>query len=197
MNVIQAINFAKLRIDGKIKVSPEEEALMWCWFFHGYADIHQPLHTTALFSKNLLPKGCRGENSIRTKQSNNLHSLWDGLLGKDNRFQACHNQAEEMYNEKFEKSDLSILTFGQDNRPSDAKNRFNRIPERVAVESHRICTREVYTPEIRAHLGRLEDAGETKVAKIELTDTYLKGAGRTARDQASKAGWRLGELLKE
>jgi hypothetical protein len=42
MNVIQAINFAKLRIDGTIKVSAEEEALMWCWFFHCYADLHQP-----------------------------------------------------------------------------------------------------------------------------------------------------------
>ena len=202
MNVIQAINFSKLRIDGKIKVSPEEEALMWCWFFHCYADLHQPLHTTAMFSKILLPKGCRGGNSIKTKQSGNLHSLWDGLLGKDNKYQTCHNQAEKMFDEVFLKSDLSILTL-ENGRASDANSIFSAIrsrsrwlPDHVTSESHSLCKSMVYSQEIRLHLERLEDAGESKVAEIELTDAYLKSAGRVARDQACKAGWRLGELLK-
>jgi hypothetical protein len=30
-----------------------------------------------------VPKRCRGGNSIKTKQRRNLHSLWDGLLGKE------------------------------------------------------------------------------------------------------------------
>ena len=202
MNVIQAIEFAKLRIDGTVKVSPEEEALMWCWYFHCYADLHQPLHTTALFSKTLLPKGCRGGNSIKTKQSGNLHSLWNGLLGNDNKFQACHNQAEKMFDEAFLKSDLSILTL-ESGRTSEARIMFSgmrreyqMLPNHVASESHHCCKRMVYTLEIRSHLERLEDAGETEVAKIDLSEAYLKQAGNVAKNQASKAGWRLGELLK-
>jgi hypothetical protein len=54
----------------------------------------------------------------------------------------------------------------------------------------------VYADEVRAHLQRLDAAGETEVAEIDLSEAYLKQAGRVAQDQASRAGWRLGEVLK-
>ena len=95
MNAVQAIRHAESKIMHPA-TSKEDDALMLCWLLHIYSDVHQPLHTTALFSKTLLPKGCRGGNSIKTKQGRNLHSLWDGLLGKDNKYQACHNQAVKM-----------------------------------------------------------------------------------------------------
>ena len=100
MNVVQTIEFAKLRVSGEVETTPENDALMICWLLHCYADLHQPLHSTAMFSRTLFPDGCRGGNRIPTKQGRNLHSLWDNLLGKDNDFRACRNEAIKMRNDK-------------------------------------------------------------------------------------------------
>ena len=183
MNAIQAIKFAMLRIDGTIKVSPQQDALLLCWLLHSYSDLHQPLHTTAMFSKTLLPDGCRGGNRIKTKQSRNLHSLWDGLLGNDASYQACHNQAVGMM------TTSDLLLIGETALVvSDA--------ESVLKGSHAHCVSVAYDDEVRAHLQRLEADGETELAPIDLSEGYLKRAGRVARIKAVQAGWRLGELLK-
>jgi hypothetical protein len=47
-------------------------------------DIHQPVHCVALYSSKY-PDGDRGGNAIRIRISTsptNLHSFWDGLLGR-------------------------------------------------------------------------------------------------------------------
>ena len=157
---------------------------MICWLLHVYSDIHQPLHTTALFSQTLLPKGCRGGNSIKTKQGRNLHSLWDGLLGKDNKFQACHNQAVRM----LEDANLASLA-KRGASVTDA--------ESVCRGSNLCCKEFAYATEVRAHLQRLEDNGETKIVAVDLSDLYLKRAGSVAEQQASRAGWRLAKLLSQ
>ncbi|MFT5301833.1 MAG: hypothetical protein ACI814_002645 [Mariniblastus sp.] len=183
MNVIQAIEFARLRVAGTVTVSAEDDALMLCWLLHSYSDFHQPLHSTAMFSKTLLPTGCRGGNLIPTTQSKNLHSLWDGLLGNDNAYQTCHNQAVKM---------LADNELAENGRAAS----FDVTTEAVANESHSACLVFVYADEVKAHLQRLEQAGETRVAEINLSQVYLKAAGATAKSQANKAGWRLGEVLK-
>ncbi|MDA8563095.1 S1/P1 nuclease [Mariniblastus sp.] len=183
MNVVQAIEFAKLRVSGEVETTPENDALMICWLLHCYADLHQPLHTTAMFSHSLLKTGCRGGNRIPTTQGRNLHSLWDGLLGKDNDFRECRNEAIEMRNDKIE------FAIG---RESIAMT--GTID--VWKQSHELCSRFTYADEIRAHLIRLEDDGETKIAKLDLSKGYLRVAGRIAHFQATRAGWRLGEVLK-
>lgn len=80
MNVVQAIAFCQAMIKGK--AGPDVKAQAYCWLFHLVGDIHQPLHCTALFSVGHFPKGDKGGNEILTTKSKNLHSLWDGLLGK-------------------------------------------------------------------------------------------------------------------
>ena len=183
MNVVQAIEFAKRRVCGAVETTPENDSVMICWLLHCYGDLHQPLHTTAMFSHSLLRTGCRGGNRIPTKQGRNLHSLWDGLLGKDNDFRTCRNEAIEMRAGK---------TLRSVRRDSVAPN------DTVAVwnQAYEICCGVTYSNEVRAHLIRLEDAGETEVAKLDLSQGYLKVAGRAALVQAARAGWRLGEVLK-
>lgn len=183
MNAVQAIQYAQSKITNPA-TSREDDALMICWLLHVYSDIHQPLHTTALFSKTLLPKGCRGGNSIKTKQGRNLHSLWDGLLGKDNKFQACHNQAVRM----LEDANLASLA-KRGASVTDA--------ESVCRASNLCCKEFAYATEVRAHLQRLEDNGETKIVAVDLSDLYLKRAGSVAEQQASRAGWRLAKLLSQ
>ncbi|MDA7924649.1 hypothetical protein N9B60_04540 [Mariniblastus sp.] len=70
MNAVQAIRHSQSKIADTATFKQED-----CWLLHAYLDIHQPLHTTVVFAKTLLPKGCGGGNSIKTKQGWNLHSL--------------------------------------------------------------------------------------------------------------------------
>ena len=183
MNAVQAIKHAQSKITDPT-ISKEEDALMLCWLLHAYSDIHQPLHTTAMFSKTLLPKGCRGGNSIKTKQGRNLHSLWDGLLGKDNKYQACHNQAVRML------EDAELASLGE--RGASVTD-----VESVCRGSNWYCKNYAYASEVRAHLQRLEDDGETKIVAADLSELYLKRAGAVAEHQASRAGWRLANVLQD
>jgi S1/P1 Nuclease len=59
-------------------------AFAWNEKGHLVGDIHQPLHCVALKSTEY-PEGDRGGNSIRIRIASsptNLHSFWDGLLGR-------------------------------------------------------------------------------------------------------------------
>jgi hypothetical protein len=60
------------------------------WILHMVGDIHQPLHAVARFSRRL-PMGDAGGNRVQLQSgasagdTTNLHSFWDGLLGRPNR----------------------------------------------------------------------------------------------------------------
>src|SRR5262249_51635581 len=78
-NVLQAIDFNSQKFhDG----SPEEKAVALCWLLHLIADIHQPLHASAAFSRHtfepdVIYHGDQGGNSIRIADHRDLHALWD------------------------------------------------------------------------------------------------------------------------
>ena len=60
--------------------SPAEKAVALCWLFHLVGDVHQPLHTVALFTP-AYPEGDRGGNLAfaRVRAGGailNLHQLW-------------------------------------------------------------------------------------------------------------------------
>src|SRR5690349_1904960 len=50
MNVVQTIRLARRLLADK-NTPDEKKAVMLCWIYHGVGDIHQPLHSCALFSK--------------------------------------------------------------------------------------------------------------------------------------------------
>ena len=75
------------------RTSPETRGLLLAWLFHDVGDIHQPLHSSALFSTRLFPDGDRGGNSVKTREAGNLHSLWDGFAGRNTEFRTAHNKA--------------------------------------------------------------------------------------------------------
>jgi hypothetical protein len=68
---------------GKQKDS-SQKAIDLCWIFHILEDIHQPLHTTALFDQ-FHKKGDKGGNDtwfvfVENGKPIRLHSFWDGLI---------------------------------------------------------------------------------------------------------------------
>ena len=54
-----------------------EKAISLCWIFHLTGDVHQPLHTSALFNEGRFIKGDLGGNAISVKGMGTLHTYWD------------------------------------------------------------------------------------------------------------------------
>jgi hypothetical protein len=62
----------------------EQRAIALAWLFHLVGDVHQPLHTAQMFSRQY-PDGDRGGNEVCVRVSAdgpaiNLHALWDRLI---------------------------------------------------------------------------------------------------------------------
>ncbi len=80
----------------------ERRAIALAWIFHLVGDIHQPLHTTQLFSVEY-PKGDRGGNEICVRvtqagKSMDLHRFWDGVITSSANVTRLRNAATEMRN---------------------------------------------------------------------------------------------------
>jgi hypothetical protein len=96
-NILQAYqtNLDILRIP-----APEStKAVALCWIFHLIGDVHQPLHTVALFTTQFPPpEGDRGGTRlyIRVREGAStisLHAFWDDLILGSERFQSVRNTA--------------------------------------------------------------------------------------------------------
>ena len=60
---------------------------------------------------------------------------------------------------------------------------------------NQFCKNYAYATEVRAHLQRLGNNGETNVVAEDLSALYLKRAGAVAEQQARREGWRLAKVL--
>ena len=74
MNAIQAFKYNLDRFRS-VDTSDRDKAVALCWILHIGGDLHQPLHTTAMFT-TALPQGDRGGNTIKLTGSSakNLHA---------------------------------------------------------------------------------------------------------------------------
>lgn len=80
INSVAVIENAKNILSTNLYNNTVERALFARYLIHVTGDIHQPLHSVALFNETY-PKGDRGGNSLSIYLSNNsktnLHSFWD------------------------------------------------------------------------------------------------------------------------
>src|SRR4029077_2539834 len=81
---------------------PERKAIALAWLFHLVGDVHQPLHTTQLFTVEY-PQGDRGGNQIcvrvtQARQQMDLHRFWDGVITSSSDLTRLRNAATEMRN---------------------------------------------------------------------------------------------------
>lgn len=68
----------------KTTKNPAQKAIDLCWLFHLIEDVHQPLHTIAMYDRDH-PKGDRGGNDTYILLDGEvkgvaLHGLWDGMV---------------------------------------------------------------------------------------------------------------------
>jgi hypothetical protein len=173
LNVIQALR-GNLQVWHDPAARKADRAVALCWIVHLAGDLHQPLHTVALFSADWFPDGDRGGNSIEVQwgdETRNLHAVWDGLP-----------------------TDMADLS------PSARTLRSIRedVVDDAAIDewlSHHasLARKFVYTDEVKGQLvARLSDR---KPPVIELSRDYLVAARSIARRQINLAGHRIAALL--
>jgi len=167
-NVAQAVAYCRKTIASD--APPSQKALAYSWLFHLVGDLHQPMHSTALVCERF-PEGDRGGNAIPLVQGENLHSLWDNLLGRQHKPNDVKREVFELRQHpelwKVEHGDVSAWI----------------------KESHELA-RFAYCPEI---VEAVQQPGE--LAKLRLPASYLKASGEHARQRVIAAGLRLGVLL--
>lgn len=179
-NILQALDFCVQQMKDPT-VNKADKAIYLCWIMHLTGDCHQPLHSSALFSKKMFPEGDRGGNSIRIGKSN-LHSQWDGLLGNSFKYSDIVGRAVGIAR------DPAMKELG---KQATQQMDFNAWIN----ESHELARAKGYCPEI-LEAARTSEAADGKFQKIpSLPKPYYEQAGTIAARRAAQSGWRLAELI--
>jgi hypothetical protein len=165
--------------------SLDRKATAFAWLLHIVGDVHQPLHTIQLFTREY-PEGDRGGNEICVRLTAdsvpaNLHMLWDGWIAPGTDMRELRAMASELRT-RFPHSRLAELSAGE--------------PRSWAQESREIATRIAYmngnlrgTPK-----GQRRDCSEAAEAKI-LPAGYAARAKEIAERRIVLAGYRLASWL--
>ncbi len=180
MNVVQALKKCMSVLESD-STTDEQKSVYLCWLIHLVGDIHQPMHSTAMFSRVTFPEGDRGGNDIPLRRGRNLHSLWDGLLGYDDELPAVRRTALQLL------SDDGIRA--TDERAVDSLDFDDWLDE-----SHRLARDVAYHEKILAAV-RAVDQSSDGLGKIELPDAYYSSEGVAAKKRIVEAGYRLGGVL--
>jgi hypothetical protein len=151
---------------------PQQKALAYSWLFHLVGDVHQPMHSTAIYCERF-PSGDRGGNSIKLRKGDNLHSLWDNLIGRSHKPNDVKREVAQL-KQKTELWEVDT-TF-------DIK--------RWAEESNELAINVAYSEDI---LKAVQSEGD--IPPIELPVAYYQQAGDVAKARVVAAGLRLGALL--
>jgi hypothetical protein len=182
LNVVQAIELS-LRTLRRPGASDAERALYLSWLLHLVADIHQPLHTVALFSRTRFPSGDKGGNDVLVEGKGSLHGAWDNLLGADDslgfvRAKVARAQAD------------SLLV-------ASARAAASQLSPRAWVdEGLALAESVVYTAEIRRATEGVERESSSEKPKARISETTLAAWRANAQMRAMVAALRLAKLLE-
>lgn len=182
MNVVQAI-VNSVRIIESPTQSRSTKAVHICWLLHTVGDLHQPLHSSAMFSRRLFPQGDRGGNSIKTTVDDNLHAVWDRTFGTKLNLA----DARALANRLRDRSDL---------QPEMEAARQSLDPRGMWSESIEMAQNMAYSHEV-VELLKSREAANANLEQdpLPLSNDYLaarKGASEVA---VVRAGARLSALL--
>jgi hypothetical protein len=153
-----------------------------CWIFHLVGDVHQPLHTTALFT-TMFPQGDRGGTIffIRANEDSptqSLHSFWDEQIITSERFSLVRARARAL----LARSDL------QRNQLTELSE--THFDKWGSVESFNAAKRFGY---LNGALKGSTDPGDGEF----LPEHYANDAKGIAERRAVAAGYRLADLLSQ
>ena len=186
LHISQAIALCR-----KVLASPSEptsaKALAITWLCHLVADSHQPCHAGSLYAEHVFPEGDRGANSIPVAQGSNMHSLWDGLLGRHFDEGDIARRRKEILGDAQLMAEVAFGIAHSD----------TLLPSTWLEESRTYARRYVYAPEVMEPITVALRAQEAGLQPISLSENYLKNAGRFAQLRAAQAAFRLARILSQ
>lgn len=174
------------RVFNDREASPADRAIALCWLAHLVGDAHQPCHAGSLYAAGVFPEGDRGANSIPTRQKNNMHALWDGLLGGNYDEGAMNRRVKEIADS------AEIVAVGE-----AALVKPDALDPLVwLAESRDAAVAHAYTHEVLGPIkATMEEGGE--LPEVYFSESYLQQAGGLAQLRAAAAGKRLAAIWKE
>ncbi len=182
MNVVQAI-LNSARIVGATDQLESTKAVHICWLLHNIGDLHQPMHSSALFSRGLFPLGDRGGNSVKTQVNKNLHTVWDQAFGASRPFSENRNQAIQLL------SDPSLSQIA--NQAATETN-----PVDWWQQCHKLAVEVAYGGEVMTFLRQIESAGgNLNDSPVPLSEDYMRERSKASEPQAVRAGARCAQYL--
>lgn len=170
--------------------SAHDRAVSLCWVLHLMGDLHQPLHTANLVTKEK-PNGDElgGHHIVLQPRGRqiNLHSFWDQLPGTDPSYKAITKLTDDLI------GDSELQT-------SVAKEYAeNKTIASWVQEGYRAAVNFAYA-EDHVKFVHLEDLGSKKLSASAiplLKPDYISGSQKIARRRLVLAGQRLVDVLKE
>jgi hypothetical protein len=172
-NAVQAIKLL-LQKYKQTDATDADRAICLCWLLHLVADIHQPCHSTALFSRKLLPEGDGGAGKLLTDRRETLHGVWDRALVDREDYVLAQAKARRL---------AARL------KESDTTERDRSGPEEWLHESHELAKQFVYSSDVRTAALAWEQSG--KIDELSLSPDYLAQMRKVAEQQALVAARRL------
>jgi S1/P1 Nuclease len=171
-----------------------DKAVYLCWLLHLIGDMHQPLHCVAMYSEQF-PTGDAGGNSCRIRIKSggspvNLHSYWDGLLGRGQTAGSIGKDVQEV-EEAMRVNEATIQADLKAHQTFETWAREGAELAKTAVYLHG----ELPVVKGSSSRGRGKQGDEADVR--EAPADYGHNSGRVARVQIGKAGTRLAGELKQ
>ncbi|MGI9293195.1 MAG: S1/P1 nuclease, partial [Pseudomonadales bacterium] len=183
MNAVQAMQAHKAIVQDPTQAAADR-ALSLTWLCHIVGDLHEPLHTTSLFTEKRFRDGDRGGNEIPIEEqgsSRNLHALWDSLAGHSASDQNQKRRAEQLA-ERF---------------PASAQVASDGTDVKVWVQESVFLSRNLaYDPAILTHVNTY-DRTRGKLAPLRVSEDYIDMAREVAEQRITLAGYRLAALLAD
>ncbi len=184
-NLLRALP-EQLRILRDAASPPEARAVALCWVLHLVGDLHQPLHTAALFN-DAFPAGDAHGNRFWVRPAEGakpvkLHEFWDGLVGRSTRSSDVLAAATRL---RADHPESAIKAFAE--RPFVDAATFDTW---VREESHALARARAYRD------GRLAGSAEKREAPV-LPAGYEDNARTLAERQLALAGHRLAAVLRQ
>ena len=187
-NISQAYHFNK---DLLGKSDSALQAVALCWLFHLIGDIHQPLHSTAVYNERRFAKGDAGGNSIDVKPIGILHAAWD---------RATYNEGNKNWNfeDYVNYCDSSLSRYYADKDDLTERLEF----EGWLQESYELAKVVGYPKELLDMIrsSAIEQYGFGNPLRIKLDKTFTSSwysqIVSVANHRISLAGFRIGGILR-
>jgi S1/P1 Nuclease len=181
MNVIQAIKNSS-RIVSDSTAPAELRSVHLCWLLHLVGDAHQPLHSTALFTRERFPQGDHGGNYLNIEHDYTLHGFWDDQVSTEQPYETIRRLAHDVGQNR------ELAAAGEQAAAS-------LDPGVWIDEGHQLAIQYVYTPEVLAKVAARE--GHSHLGALHPAESYYQNAETASERQAVIAGHRLARLLQQ